>query len=84
MNLLIYAGPGPWRNEALATAAQFAGRVATLVTLVTGGGMSNAPLLDDALARLRLPPDVEVRRRVVEGTPQEAIMTVVDEMTYHW
>jgi hypothetical protein len=25
MNLLIYAGPGPWRNEALATAAQFAG-----------------------------------------------------------
>jgi nucleotide-binding universal stress UspA family protein len=82
MNLLIYAGPGPWRDEALATATQFAGQVATSVTLVTGGGIRNAELLDDAVARLGLPPDVAIKRRVVEGTPQEAIITVADETTY--
>jgi nucleotide-binding universal stress UspA family protein len=82
MNLLIYAGPGPWRNEALATAAQFVGQVATSVTLVTGGGIRHADLLDDAVAQLGLPPDVQIKRRVVEGTPQEAILTVAGEATY--
>ncbi|MGC9041946.1 MAG: universal stress protein [Roseiflexus sp.] len=82
MNLLIYAGPGPWRDEALATAAQFAGQIASSVTLVTGGGMRNVELLDDAVARLHLPPDVAVKRRVVEGSPQEAILMVADESVY--
>lgn len=82
MNVLIYAGPGPWRDEALATAAQFIGQVAASVTLVTGGGIRNADLLDDAIVRLSLPPDVDVRRRVVEGAPQEAILTVASESTY--
>lgn len=79
MNVLIYAGPGPWRNEALATAAQFVGQIATLVTLVTGGGIRHTELLDDAVARLALPPDIVVERRVVEGTPQEAILAVASE-----
>lgn len=82
MNLLIYAGPGPWRDEALAIAAQFAGQVATSITLVTGGGIRNAELLDDAVARLGLSPDVAIKRRVVEGTPHEAILTVAGETTY--
>ncbi|MFQ3631123.1 universal stress protein [Roseiflexus sp.] len=82
MHLLIYAGPGPWRDEALATAAQFAGQVATSVTLVTGGGIRNATLLDDAVARLGLPRDVAVQRRVVEGTPQDAILTIAGEAVY--
>ncbi len=82
MHLLIYAGPGQWRDEALATAAQFAGQVATSVTVVTGGGIRNAELLDDAVARLGLPPDVAVQRRVIEGTPQDAILTVASETLY--
>lgn len=82
MNLLIYAGPGPWRDEALATAAQFAGQIATSVTLVTGGGIRNAELLDDAVARLGLPPDMAINRRVVEGAPQEAILMVAGETMY--
>ncbi len=82
MHLLIYAGPGPSREHVLAIAAPLVERVATAVTLVTGGGARHAPLLDEAARRLGVPPGVPVTQRVLDGAPQAAILTVAGERAH--
>lgn len=82
MHLLIYAGPGPSRDDVLATVTPLVERVATAVTLVTGGGARHASLLDEAAGRLGVAPGVPVTRRVLDGAPQAAILTVAGEQAY--
>lgn len=82
MQLLIYAGPGPWRDAILAAAAPLIAQVATAVTLVSGGGERNLALLDDAATRLRLPQGMTVTRRALAGEPQAAILAAAGEATF--
>lgn len=58
MRVLLYAGPSPARDQVLSFCGPILRRVATALTLVTGGGAGNTPLLLDAIERLELPLDL--------------------------
>lgn len=76
MHLLIYAGPAPSRRLVLQYSAQLVQRVATAVTLVTGGGDPNRPLLEEAAAAFDLPAGVALEHAVCPGDAAEAIQSV--------
>lgn len=73
MRILLYAGPAPTRDQVLAYSAPIVQRAATALTLVTGGGTSNAPLLDDALTQLDLPGELPCKLLSLAGEAEEAL-----------
>ena len=82
MKVLIYAGPAPSRDLVLQFSAEIVQKVATAITLVTGGGEERRPLLDQAAERLRAPEGVPVSGRALPGDAQAAILTAADEQSY--
>jgi nucleotide-binding universal stress UspA family protein len=82
MKVLIYVGPAPSRDLVLQFSAQIVQKVATAVTLVTGGGDERRPLLDQAIERLRPTQDMPVTVRVLPGDAQSAILMAAREQSY--
>lgn len=79
MRIMIYAGPAPARDQLLAYAAPLVRHLASAVTLVTGGGSGNEPLLNAAAERLDLPGDLPRLLLAYEGDPADVLMTAADQ-----
>jgi nucleotide-binding universal stress UspA family protein len=82
MKVLIYAGPAPSHDLVLQFSAQIVQKVATAVTVVTGGGTERQPLLDQAIDWLRAPEGVPVTPRALPGDAQQAILAAAREQSY--
>lgn len=82
MNILLYAGPAPWRDLVIQFSAPLLERVATSLTLVTGGGDENYPLLQEACRQLPIPAHVPIMLRALHGDAHTAILTMANERAY--
>ncbi len=82
MRMLIYAGPTAARDQVLDFCVELVQRVATSVTLVTGGGAERALLLEDAAARLDVPLTVPVLFEALNGDPHQAIIAAAEKQQY--
>ena len=82
MKVLIYAGPAPSRDLVLQFSVQIVQKIATELTLVTGGGAERQPLLEQAVERLHVPDAVPVTLRVLGGDAQAAILGAAREQQY--
>ena len=82
MRMLIYAGPAPSREAVLQFSAQIVQNCATSLTLVTGGGAERRSLLEDAVARLRIPEQVPVTLSALPGNSQTAILAAARAQPY--
>jgi nucleotide-binding universal stress UspA family protein len=82
MKVLIYAGPAPSRDLVLQFSAQIVQKVATTLTLVTGGGAERQALLDQAGERLQPPEHVPVKLLTLPGDAQAAILAAAREQSY--
>lgn len=82
MKVLIYAGPAPSRDLVLQFSIQIVQKIATAVTLVTGGGAERQPLLEQSVERLRIPKDMPVALRALNGDAQVAILSAAREQPY--
>lgn len=82
MKVLLYVGPAPSRELVLQFSAQIVQKVATELTLVTGGGAERQPLLQDAVARLAIPEQLPVTQLALNGDAQVAILGAAREQPY--
>ena len=82
MKVLIYAGPAPSRDLVLQFSVQIVQKIATELTLVTGGGAERQPLLEQAVERLHVPDAVPVTLRVLGGDAQAAILGAARAQQY--
>ncbi|HMP43274.1 MAG TPA: universal stress protein, partial [Roseiflexaceae bacterium] len=82
MRVLLYVGPAPTREETISFSAPIIARAAQSVTLVTGGGAAQQPLLDEAQQLLKLPDDIPLTLRALDGDPAAAILHAAEELPY--
>jgi nucleotide-binding universal stress UspA family protein len=82
MQVLIYAGLAPSRDLVLRFSTQIVQRLATAVTLVSGGGARRQGLLEKAVETLQVPPGVPLTLRALEGDAQTAILEAASERSY--
>lgn len=82
MKLLIYVGLAPSRSGVIAFSVPLIQKVASSVTLVTGGGEENGQLLQDALQQLAVPLGMTVELRALNGDAQAAILGAAREQPY--
>lgn len=82
MKVLIYVGPAPSRELTLQFSAQIVQKVASELTLVTGGGPGKEPLLQRAVDRLQIPAGLPVKTLALNGDAQAAIMGAARESDY--
>lgn len=82
MRILVYAGPSPWRDLVLTYSIPFVEKVATALTFVTGGGSEAQSLLDEAVKRFTIPPDIPVMQQIYTGDAQTAILAAAQEVPY--
>ena len=82
MKVLMYAGPAPSRDLVLQFGAQIVQKVATELTLVTGGGPEREPLLQQAVKRLQVPDGLPVTLLALNGDAQVAILGATREQPY--
>ncbi len=82
MNILLYAGPAPWRDLVLQFSAPLVTGGATALTLVTGGGDSYYPLLQQAARELDIPAHVPVMFRALPGNAQMAMLAAAEVQNY--
>lgn len=80
--MLIYGGPAGARAEVLALSQALVQHVASHVTLVSGGGSEQLPMLQEAAAQLAAPADVPIELRSFPGDAQAAIMAATEEQMY--
>ena len=82
MNIMIYVGQAPSRADVLAFSKPLAQHVATSVTLVAGKSAGGQPMLEDAVAQLKLPKHVPVELCALPGGAQNAIIAAARERAY--
>lgn len=82
MKVLIYAGPAPSRDQVLQFSIPIVQRIASALTLVTGGGDARQPLLQQAVERLQVPEGVPVTLRALNGDAQVAILGAAHEQPH--
>jgi nucleotide-binding universal stress UspA family protein len=82
MKVLIYAGAAPSRDSVLQFSVPIVQHVATALTLVTGGGLEQQPLLEQAAARLQVPANVPITFRALPGNAQTAILAAARKQPY--
>ena len=82
MNIMIYVGQAPSRADVLAFSKLIVPSVATSVTLVAGKSGGGQPMLDDALAQLKLPEHVPVELCAMPGGAQNAIIAAARQHAY--
>jgi nucleotide-binding universal stress UspA family protein len=82
MKVLIYAGPAPSRELVLQFSVQIVQKVATALTLVTGGGSERQPLLQQAVERLQVPEGVPVTLLTLNGDAQATILGAARDQPY--
>jgi nucleotide-binding universal stress UspA family protein len=82
MNILLYGGPAPWRDLVLQFSTPLVAQGATALTLVTGGGDSCYPLLQQAARQLSIPAHVPVMFRALPGNAQMAILAAAEVQNY--
>lgn len=80
MRLLIYVGPAPSREQVIAYAAPLIERVATSVTLLTGGGEERRALLDEAVSQL--PDTAPITLQALPGDTHQAILAASAAQVY--
>lgn len=73
MRMILYAGPAVARDATIDYAGPIIRRAASAVTLLTGGGQANLPLLEEALQRLELPDDLPRNLRSYSGDALDAL-----------
>ncbi|HEU5100354.1 MAG TPA: universal stress protein [Roseiflexaceae bacterium] len=82
MNMLIYLGSARPPSELLAFCAPIVQKVATGLTLLTGGGASARSLLEQAAAWLGVPSDLPLDLRDNGGDPRRALRAATNERDY--
>ncbi len=82
MNIMIYVGQAPSRADVLAFSKLIVPSVATSVTLVAGKSAGGQPMLDDAVAQLKLPKHIPVELCALPGGAQNAIIAAAREHVY--
>ncbi|EFO81509.1 UspA domain-containing protein [Oscillochloris trichoides DG-6] len=73
MRFVIYAGPAPSYDAVITFSAPLLRQVARAVTLVSGGGAVNEPLLRTAQAELELPSTIPTILRIHDGDAVAAL-----------
>jgi nucleotide-binding universal stress UspA family protein len=82
MRVLIYAGQAAAREQVIDYALPIVQRVASAITLVTGGGAERQSDLVQAAQELHIPADVPVTLLARAGAAQQAIMQAAAEQQY--
>lgn len=82
MDVLVYAGPAPSRDEVLAFSAPIIRHSATAVTLLTGGGHSNFHLLEETARRLELPDELPRTMLALDGDASVALLQATSRHSY--
>ncbi len=80
MRVVIYAGPTPSYDAVMSFATPLLRHIASSVTLISGGGVGNEPLLRTAQAELDLPRSIPTILRIHEG---DAVAALIWEAGLH-
>lgn len=82
MNVLVYVGPAPSREQILPYCAPILQRLATSVSLIAPEGPNSNGLFEQALSILQIPPHIPCITITRPGNAQHAILTAVSEQLY--
>jgi nucleotide-binding universal stress UspA family protein len=82
MNVLVYVGPAPSREQLLPYCAPIVQTLASTVCLLVPEGTKNEELFQQALDILQIPSHIPITKISRAGNAQNAILTAVSERLY--
>ncbi len=82
MKVLLYAGTAPRRNLVLKFSVPIVQKIATSLTLLTGGGPESQGVLHDAVTQLQVPAHVPVELLALPGDARTAIAQAARSQPY--